>query len=257
MPARDLSQPESSRALSSCRCLGSSARSLPAFQPVAAALFAACMLLPGTAVTAQASPAPAAVPAQKPTAAASGNHLPGAQPAPAATHTQPKPPHWPANDQPSEATVVWDSHGLRILAFNSSLAQILKDVSAETGATLEGMGQDERIFGAYGPAPARDVLTQLLDGSDYNVLMIGDEGEGTPRRIVLSARTTGPAQPAGSPSTSNDEETDAEPQQQQPQPQPAPVREAPPAGMPLRPQQMPPDIRQRQQQQQQQQNPQN
>lgn len=255
MPARDLSQPESSQPLSSCRCLGSSARSLPAFQPVAAALFAACMLLPGTAVTAQASSAPAAVPAQKPTAAASGNHLSGAQPAPAATPTHPKPPDWPANNHPSEATVAWDSLGLRIVASNSSLAQILKDVAAKTGATLEGMGQDERIFGAYGPAPARDVLTQLLDGSGYNVLMIGDLGEGTPRRIVLSARPTGPAQLAGSPSTSNDEETDAEPQPQ-PEPQPPPVREGSPPGMPLRPQPMPPDIQQRQQQQQQQ-NPQN
>ena len=157
--------------------------------------------------------------------------------------------------------MVWDSQGLRIVASNSSLAQILKDVSAKTGAKLEGMGQDQRIFGAYGPGPARDVLFRLLDGSGYNVLMIGDQGQGTPRRIVLSVRPTGPAQPSG-PSTPNDEETEAEPQPPQPEPQPAPVRENPPAGMPVRPQPMFPDIQQRQlqlqqQQQQQQQNPQN
>ncbi len=143
--------------------------------------------------------------------------------------------------------MVWDSQGLRIVASNSSLAQILKDVSTKTGATLEGMGQDQRIFGVYGPGPARDVLSQLLDGSGYNVLMIGDLGQGTPRRIVLSARPMGPAQASG-PSTSNPEETDVEPQQ--PEPQPAPP------GVPVRPQPMPPDIQQRQQQQQQQ-NPQN
>ncbi len=148
--------------------------------------------------------------------------------------------------------MVWDSQGLRIVASNSSLAQILKDVSAKTGATLEGMGQDQRIFGNYGPGPARDVLYQLLDGSGYNILMIGDQGQGTPRKIVLSARPTGSAQPSGnsSPSTSNEEETQAEPQ---PEPQPAPVRENSPAGMPVRPQPMPPEIPQRQQQQ----NPQN
>ncbi len=144
--------------------------------------------------------------------------------------------------------MAWDSHGLRIEASNSSLAQIMKDVCARTGAQLEGMGQDERIFGVYGPGPARDVLAQLFDGSGYNVVMIGDEGQGTPRRIVLSARPTGTAPSAGS-GTPNEEETDAEPQQ--PEPQPAPVRE-PPAGMPVRPQPMPPDI-----QRQQQQNPQN
>jgi hypothetical protein len=154
--------------------------------------------------------------------------------------------------------VVWDSHGLRIVASNSSLAQILKDVTTKTGATLEGMGKDERIFGAYGPGPARDVLSQLLDGSGYNVLMIGDQGQGTPRRIVLSARPTGPAPPSG-PSTSNNEETDIEPQPQpEPQPVPQPAPGVPPPGVPVRAPQMPgPDTQQRQQQQQQQQNPQN
>ena len=139
--------------------------------------------------------------------------------------------------------MVWDSHGLRIVASNSSLVQILKDVSVRTGATLEGLGRDQRIFGAYGPGAARDVLVQLLDGSGYNVLMIGDLGEGTPRRIVLSARPTGSAPPSG-PTTSNDEETETEPQPPQPEPPPAPGREGAPPSIPLRPRQMPPDMQQ-------------
>ena len=159
--------------------------------------------------------------------------------------------------------MVWDSHGLRIVTSNSSLAQILKDVTAKTGATLEGMGKDERIFGTYGPGPALDVLSLLLDGSGYNVLMIGDQGQGTPRRIVLSARPAGTAQPPGNfnPGASNDEETESEPQPQpQPEPLPAPVHEGPPPGVPVRtPQQILQEMQQRQQQQQQQQqqNPQN
>ena len=63
------------------------------------------------------------------------------------------------------------------------------------------MGADERIFGTYGPGPARDVLSQLLDGSGYNVLMVGDRGAGTPRRIVLTIRsgsTAGHRQSSGS-----------------------------------------------------------
>jgi len=86
--------------------------------------------------------------------------------------------------------VVWDSHGLLIVASNSSLAQILKQVSAETGVKVAGMGADERVFGTYGPGPARDVLSRLLDGSAYNVLMIGDQGQGAPLRIVLSPSST-------------------------------------------------------------------
>ncbi len=256
MPACDRSQPESSQALSSCRRLGSGARNLPALRPVAAALFAASMLLPGAMATAQASPVPAALPAQEPASAVQARHptevRSGAKTTLAAAPAQPKPPDWPADNQPSEATVVWDSHGLRIVASNSSRAKILKDVSAKTGATLEGIGQDERIFGAYGPGPARDVLFQLLDGSGYNVLMIGDQGQGTPRRIVLSARPAGTTQPSGSlgPGTSNDEDTDAEPQPQQPEPQPAPVREGPPPGVPVRtPQQYLQEMQQRQPQQ--------
>jgi hypothetical protein len=221
------------------------------------------MLLPGARLASQTSLASPAVPPQKPATAKPGNHpagtQPGAEPAPAAAAAQPKPPDWPANNQPTEASVVWDSHGLRIVATNSSLAQILKDVTAKTGATLEGMGKDERIFGTYGPGPALDVLSLLLDGSGYNVLLIGDQGQGTPRRIVLSARPAGTAQPPGNfnPGTSNDEETESEPQPQ-PEPQPAPVREGPPPGVPVHtPQQILQEMQQRQQQQQQQQNPQN
>jgi hypothetical protein len=97
------------------------------------------------------------------------------------------------------------------------------------------------------------VLSQLLYGSGYNVLIIGDQGQGTPRRIVLSVRPAGPAQPSGnlSPGASNEEETEAE--QPQPEPQPAPPREAPPS-VPVRtPQQVLQDMQQRQQQQGQQQ----
>ena len=258
MQVHNLPQPESSRPLHSCRRLGSRARSLPAMRLTAAALFAASLLLPATMLAAQASPAPPTVPAQNPAVAKPGNHpagtQPSAQPAQAAVVAQPNPPDWPANNQPSEASVVWDSHGLRIAASNSSLAQILKDVSAKTGATLEGMGNDERIFGAYGPGPARDVLSQLLDGSGYNVLMIGDLGQGTPRRIVLSARPAGPAPPSG-PSSSNNEETDVEPQPQpEPQPAPQPAPGVPPPGVPAHtPRQTLEDMQQRQLQQLQQQ----
>jgi hypothetical protein len=98
---------------------------------------------------------------------------------------------------------------LFIQASNSSLDQILNDISLKTGAKVEGMSADERVFGIYGPGPARDVLTELLDGSGYNVLLVGDLGQGTPRRIVLSGRPTGPARPSGQ-STPSDSEAEQE-----------------------------------------------
>jgi hypothetical protein len=74
-----------------------------------------------------------------------------------------------------------------------------------------------RIFGAYGPGQPRDVLSQLLEGSGYNVLMIGDQGQGAPRQIVLTPRRSGDTQGAKSaPTQAAEDETEVE---EQPQPQ--------------------------------------
>jgi hypothetical protein len=165
----------------------------------------------------------------------------------------PQTPNWPAFDKPVEASVVWDSHGLAIDAANSSLEQILKDVSTATGTKVEGLSADQRVFGAYGPGQARDVLSQLLQGSGYNVIMIGDQGQGTPRQILLSVRQAGSAQPASKPSASGNEEDDADDQQQQPAvPEPVPNRPGFPPGTPVRSPQMMQEMQQRQQNQPQQ-----
>ncbi len=188
----------------------------------------------------------------------------------------PPPPNWPINDKPIPATVVWDSHGLRIDAANSSLDQILKEVSTDTGAKVEGLNADQRVFGSYGPGPANEVLSQLLNGTGYNVLMIGDQGEGTPRQIVLSAKPTGPAPAASNNrnSTTNEEDLEAEQeireqeqqqrlqlqQEQQQQAQPPNLHSGfqppePPGTPPRTPQQIiQQQMQQLQQQQQQQQN---
>jgi hypothetical protein len=135
-------------------------------------------------------------------------------------------PNWPANHKPAEASVVWDSHGLFVQAFNSSLDQILNDISLKTGAKVEGLGADERIFGTYGPGPARDVLTELLDGSGYNILLVGDLGQGTPRRIVLSGRPV-PAHASGNANPGATNNNDAENEQEGEQPEVNPAAQAP------------------------------
>ena len=157
-----------------------------------------------------------------------------AQATPAAASEEPK---WPANEKPPPASIIWDSQGLRIDATNSSLAQILTDVSTATGAKVEGFDFDQRVFGVFGPGTARDVLSQLLQGSGYNVLLIGDQGQGTPRTILLSSRHSGTAPAAASTTTpSSDEDNDTE---EQPQPAAPPIRPAfPPSRMPRTPQQM-------------------
>lgn len=169
---------------------------------------------------------------------------------------EPEKPNWPAFDQPGQASVIWDSHGLRIDAANSSLQQILKDVSTATGVKIDGATSDQRVFGNYGPGQARDVLSQLLQGSGYNVMMIGDQGQGTPRQVLLTTRQSGASTSPTRPNQPSSDDDDNE----EPPPQPEPeqqVRPAFPPGTPPRsPQQIMQEMQQRQQQIQQSQPPQ-
>ena len=175
----------------------------------------------------------------------------------AATPPTPPPPDWPVNDKPAPATVEWNGRVLSVSATNSSLQQILSDVSTATGVKVEGAPSDQRVYGSYGPAPARDVLSQLLDGSGYNVLMIGDQGQGTPRTLVLTIKSSAPApNPGLNAQARQNSDEDAE------EPEPAEAidpstRRLP--GLNRSPQQMMQEIEQRrlqmQQQQQQQQPP--
>lgn len=152
--------------------------------------------------------------------------------------------------------MTWNSQGLHIQASNSSLSQILNAVSTQTGAKVEGVSGDERVFGDYGPGPARDVLSQLLRGSNYNFLLLGDQGQGTPRQVILTAHrgaggsnrgTLNPQQPQDA---QPDDEGVSEPEpQEEPPPQQAQPEPPQPQGLP---QQEPMTPQQRMQQMQQQ-----
>jgi len=157
--------------------------------------------------------------------------------------------------------------GLHIVADNSSLSSILKQVSTETGAKVEGLSGDERIFGDYGPGQPREILAQLLVGVNYNVLILGDEALGEPLHVLLSPRPNGPTQAGNNnnnrpQSQEPDEDFQPEPEEQPYQP-PAPVRppmnqpQQPFNNRPMTPQERLQEIqeRQREMQQQQQQQP--
>ena len=121
----------------------------------------------------------------------SGSQGASGQPALERTAVQPSASpvaRWPSRQPSGQARVRWDSRGLEIEASNSSLNAILQQVAAQTGAKLEGLSEDQRVFGSYGPGPGLEVLLKLLDGSGYNVLMIGGRGGEAPLKIVLSTR---------------------------------------------------------------------
>lgn len=107
----------------------------------------------------------------------------------------------PANtEQRHRARVTYAGGMLQIRADNSSLNQILRDISRETGMKIIGGVADQRVFGSYGPAPAGTVLQTLLDGTDTNMLL-QETLNHAPKQLVLSPRTGGPTPPGpGSPS---------------------------------------------------------
>ncbi len=99
-------------------------------------------------------------------------------------------------EQPAtRATVTARANELTVKADNSSLTQILHQVASATGMRLEGLGGDERVFGSFGPGAPREVLTALLNGTSYNVVMVGNLPNGAPRQLLLSHRASGGTSP--------------------------------------------------------------
>lgn len=131
-------------------------------------------------------------------------------------------------EQPAEPATVENRGGsLSVRANNASLAQILHQVARETGMQLDGLSGDERVFGTFGPGNPRDVLVSLLNGTSYNVMMVGDLANGAPRQLLLTPKTGSALASAGNgpqaqpkPSDNPDESEDAPPDQDAPQPQP-------------------------------------
>jgi hypothetical protein len=188
-----------------------------------------------------------------------------ARPAPEARVAPPPDPIWPANQPLHEATITWENRGLEIDANNSSLVQILHQVLSQTGTAIQGLAQDQRMFGTYGPGPVGEVLSKLLDDSGYNVLMIGGRETNIPREIVLTVRAAfRPAMAESNRARGFPDDDEADPPSETP---PAPQMVTPfgngDSGKPETPQQIMQDILSRQQkidqlsqQKDQQQNPQ-
>lgn len=86
---------------------------------------------------------------------------------------------------------------LTVAAQNSDLAQILEEIARVTGMSVTGLNGGPRVFGVYGPADPRTVLTTLLADSGYNFLLVG--GDATPRQLVLTPETKAPPTVAKAP----------------------------------------------------------
>ncbi|MBS1801400.1 MAG: hypothetical protein JSS95_16430 [Acidobacteria bacterium] len=107
---------------------------------------------------------------------------------------EPVVPPTPAQSPAKRATVTYTGGQLTVSASNSSLNQILREISHSTGIKITGGVQEERVFGDYGPASPSDVLSSLLDGTASNMILVDGSGDRA-TELILTPRTGGPTPP--------------------------------------------------------------
>ncbi|MGA2004338.1 MAG: AMIN domain-containing protein [Terriglobales bacterium] len=84
--------------------------------------------------------------------------------------------------------VSYENGLLSIHAEKATLAEVLFEVQQQTQAdiAIPAGAEQERVIADLGPGPARDVLSELLNGSSYNFVFVGNEL--TLERVILTRR---------------------------------------------------------------------
>jgi hypothetical protein len=111
-------------------------------------------------------------------ATAAVSNMPPPRPAVSQAPPLPKPP----------VTVTFVNGMLSIRTEKATLAQVLFEVQRQTQAeiAIPAGAEQEEVAADLGPAPARDVLGSLLNGSLYNFIFVGDEL--SLERVILTRR---------------------------------------------------------------------
>src|SRR5882762_11798425 len=131
--------------------------------------------------------------------------------APAAAEAPALPPEPPKKVQSS-----FQDGLLSITSTDGSLADVLNEIRRQTGADIAvpAGAEQEKVAAVLGPACPREVLSQLLNGSRYNFIIVGSDGDANKvDRVLLSAKNEddipGPSEP---------QNADPEPQNAEPGP---------------------------------------
>jgi hypothetical protein len=143
---------------------------------------------------------------------------------------------------------------LSILADRVSLAEVLNQIHLKTGADISvpPAAAQEQVVTNIAPAPVREALSALLNGSRFNFILVSADSDPSElKSVILSFRGSGVSQPAqvspqpavreSEPETFVQEEAPPEPQpqpQESAQPEGAEQQAQPPQGNP--PQENPP-----------------
>jgi hypothetical protein len=105
------------------------------------------------------------------------------------------------------ALVMYAQGQLTVIAENSSLSEILRDISRQTAMKIIGNLTDERVYGKYGPGTPNDVLASLLNGTSSNMLL-RETAANEPAELILTPRLA--ASPAGPDGAVSQDRSDSE-----------------------------------------------
>jgi hypothetical protein len=128
--------------------------------------------------------------------------------------TEPTIPLTPSQQQPRRAQVTLANGSLSVSADNSSLNQILRQISHDTGIKITGGVTDERVFGRYGPAAPGQILAELLDGTGSNMILVKHDGDAV-QELILTPRQGGPTPP--NPNAADEDKADSQDSQSAPE----------------------------------------
>jgi hypothetical protein len=104
----------------------------------------------------------------------------------------------PAPPQVPPLTVSFSRGLLTVNSNKASLSAVLFAIHQRTGAdiAIPAGAEQEQVVAALGPASAPEVLSQLLNGSKFNFLILSNANDPSLLdRVILSARPEGPAPP--------------------------------------------------------------
>ena len=143
---------------------------------------------------------------------------------------------------PSDVRVEFKNGKLSIWADKATLASVLYEIQKKTGAdiSIPPSASQEKIVADIAPAPANEALAQLLDGSNFDFILMGSERNPNElRSVVITQRASGASNEAFYPAVQSPPDTDSSSQpatqdnppsdvQSTPDPQPDMVPQMPP-----------------------------
>jgi AMIN domain len=105
---------------------------------------------------------------------------------------QPDPPRIQPDPAPKPLEVLFHDGLLTIKANKATFSEVLYAVQQRTGAdiAIPAGAEQERVVADIGPGPVQEVLASLLNGSNFNFMILGSPND--PRKldkVVLSLRT--------------------------------------------------------------------